>query len=131
MAQEPIWLSERLILNIHDILLSRYHGLAGVRDKRQLLACIDRPKNLYHYKPDEASLTRLASCYGYSIITFHPFSDGNKRTGYSCIETFLKLNGYDINANPVEKFTTVIGLASGDLSEEQLNEWLQKYLYQT
>jgi len=32
----------------------------------------------------------------------HPFADGNKRVGHAAMETFLILNGYEIEA-PVDE----------------------------
>ncbi|RLS55406.1 MAG: type II toxin-antitoxin system death-on-curing family toxin [Planctomycetota bacterium] len=31
-----------------------------------------------------------------SLVTNHPFVDGNKRSGHSAMETFLILNGFEL-----------------------------------
>mgnify|MGYP001617945814 CR=1 FL=1 len=41
------------------------------------------------------------------------------------MRAFLMLNGFDINATKEEKYLTVYALAAGDLTEEQLANWLE------
>ena len=36
---------------------------------------------------------------GFSLISNHPFVDGNKRVGHAALETFLMLNGYELTAD--------------------------------
>ncbi|NBX03881.1 MAG: type II toxin-antitoxin system death-on-curing family toxin [Alphaproteobacteria bacterium] len=60
----------------------------------------------------------------------HAFIDGNKRTAYVVMRAFLVLNGFDINATKEEKYLTVYDLAQGELTEEQLSNWLESKLYQ-
>jgi death-on-curing protein len=42
--------------------------------------------------------------------------------------TFLRLNGYDLQASSQEKYQIWIDLAVGKLSEEELAEWIRKRL---
>jgi death-on-curing protein len=70
----------------------------------------------------------LAAAYAYGIVKNHPFVDGNKRTAYVVTRTFLRLNGYDLQASSEEKYQIWIDLAVGKLSEEELAEWIRKRL---
>ena len=55
-----------------------------------------RPQHLASYgEPDAAA---LAAAYAYGIARNHPFIDGNKRTAAVVSETFLSLNGVNLNA---------------------------------
>ena len=45
----------------------------------------------------------LYSLNGYGIAKNHPFVDGNKRTSYVVMRTFLRLNNYYIQASATEK----------------------------
>lgn len=40
-----------------------------------------------------------AAALCFSIISNHPFVDGNKRAGHAAMETFLVLNGYQVSAS--------------------------------
>ena len=56
----------------------------------------------------------------------HPFVDGNKRTGHAAMETFLVLNGLEINASVDEQERMVLAIASGKLERGAFVEWLQQ-----
>jgi death on curing protein len=53
--------------------------------------------------------------------------DGNKRTAYIVMRTFLKLNGYDFQASDEEKYQIWIDLAIGKVSEIELAEWIRNH----
>ena len=71
-------------------------------------------------------LLEKAVALGFSIIMNHPFVDGNKRTGHAATETFLVLNGSQINASVDEQERVVLAIASGELGREAFVEWLQQ-----
>ncbi len=47
---------------------------------------------------------------------------------YVAARTFLLLNGWDISAAPEEKYLTMLSLAEGSLSEEELADWFRTRL---
>ena len=55
----------------------------------------------------------------------YPFIDGNKRTGHAAMETFLILNGLEINAYVDEQERVILALASGELERDAFTKWLQ------
>ena len=60
------------------------------------------PKLILFYKCGEdlyPSLLEKAVALGFSIIMNRQFVDGNKRTGHAVTETFLVLNGIEVNAS--------------------------------
>lgn len=57
----------------------------------------------------------------------HPFVDGNKRTGHAATETFLVLNGLEINASVDKQERVVLAIVSGELGREAFVEWLQQH----
>jgi death on curing protein len=79
------------------------------------------------YAESPPDIADLAAGYGYGIVKNHPFVDGNKRTAYIVMRTFLKLNGYDIQANDEEKYQIWIDLAIGKLSAIELAEWIRSH----
>ena len=84
-----VWLSQQIVLAIHDEQLAEHGGAAGVRDAGLLDSALARPLNRVAYGgPD---IAELAALYALGIVRNHPFVDGNKRTGYVMLETFLEL----------------------------------------
>jgi death-on-curing protein len=70
------------------------------------------------------SLARLAAAYGYALAKGHCFPDGNKRVALAILDVFLRMNGSELTASEPEAVETIQALAAGDLSEEQLADWI-------
>lgn len=119
------WIKIDRVTAIHDRQIAEHGGQAGVRDIGLLESALARPQNIKVYEPD-ADISRLAAAYAFGIVRNHPFLDGNKRTGYVVMETFLIKNGFRLEATVVEKYITFLSLAEGNLSEEELAEWLRE-----
>lgn len=123
---EPTWLTEQMVLAIHEDLISQYGGLSGVREQTLLEASLARPRHKFSYQP-EAPLLELAAAYGFALCKNHPFVDGNKRTAFMAMYVFLGLNAYGFNAPEPEIVLVMESLASGEIDEKALQVWLGKY----
>jgi len=84
-----------------------------------------RPQNQFAY--GEHSLPRLAASYAFGISRNHPFLDGNKRTSLVVAELFLDLNGFELTATDADCVTTFLQLAAGELTEEELADWIARH----
>jgi death-on-curing protein len=124
-VKELIWISDGVVLAIHRRQLAEHGGLEGIRDEGLLQSALYRSQNLLAYSESPPDVASLAAVYAYGIVKNHPFVDGNKRTAYVVMRTFLKLNGYDLQASSEEKYQIWIALAAGKLSEEELAEWIR------
>jgi death on curing protein len=119
----PVWLLSDVVIAIHEEQLAEHGGGEGIRDIGLLESALARPKNLLAYGgPD---FPALAAALGYGIARNHPFVDGNKRTAYVAVETFLILNGLDLTAGDAECVVVMLDLAAGDLPEEGFAAWLR------
>ncbi len=121
--REPVWLGLDIALAIHDRQLAEHGGLSGVRDQGMLESALARPVNQWVYGEDD--LARLAAAYAFGIARNHPFGDGNKRTAWVLARLFLKANSVQIRFTPQEAIDTVLVLAAGNLSEEELADWFR------
>lgn len=119
---EPVWIDLHVVLAIHDEQLAEHGGQPGVRDPGLLESALGRPRNQFAY--GDTSITRLAASYAFGISRNHPFLDGNKRTSLVVAELFLELNGYTLTASDAHCVTTFLQLAAGELSEDQLADWI-------
>lgn len=118
-----VWLSEEVVLAVHDRLLAVHGGSAGIRDRGLLESALARPRNVAAYA--EPDVFDLAAAYADGIVKNHPFVDGNKRAGFMAAYVFLGRNGWRLQASETEATRTTLGLAAGELSEEQLAAWLR------
>jgi death-on-curing protein len=74
------------------------------------------------------TLLEKAAALSFSLIKNHPFVDGNKRIGHAALETFLLLNGKEIEASVDEQEATILSLAAGELDRSRFLEWLRSRL---
>lgn len=120
----PVWVTEKLVLMVHEMLLAEHGGLSGIRDQGLLKSALAKPQQLHRYKP-EPSLYELATAYSFGLAKNHPFVDGNKRIAFTVTAVFLELNGKVLNAPEAEVVVFYEGLAGGKVSDEALAKWLE------
>ncbi|QZZ22837.1 type II toxin-antitoxin system death-on-curing family toxin [Leptothermofonsia sichuanensis E412] len=114
------------VLELHRKILEQSGGALGIRDMGLLESAIAQPRMSFGEEDLYPSLLEKAAALGFSIIMNHPFVDGNKRTGHAATETFLVLNGLEINASVDEQERIVLAIASGELGRETFVEWLKR-----
>jgi death-on-curing protein len=118
-----VWLDRRLIIAIHEIQLAEHGGALGLRDAGLLDSALARPLNRAGYtEPDTAE---LAALYALAIVGNHPFIDGNKRTGFAALFTFLSFNGMEFDPPEVEATMTMLALAAGELEDAEFIAWVR------
>ena len=98
----------------------------GVRDMGLLESALSRPKNIRAYADSLPTLATLAAAYAFGISSNHPLVDGNKRAALMVSFVFLELNGWEVVASQQEAFVTILGLAAGDVTEDQLAAWFER-----
>lgn len=126
MTPDPKWITPEITLALHDRQLAEHGGQAGLRDECLLLSALARPQQLLSYGNPPPDLCTLAAAYAYGIAKNHPFLDGNKRTAFVVYRLFLKWNGIELLADRTERYTTMLALAAGDISEADFTAWLRE-----
>ena len=119
----PYWLTREECLALHDMILSHYGGIAGVRDENMLESALAKPRQRFHY--DNPTMADLGVAYAAGIVKNHPFLDGNKRTGFMMGAGFLERNGVQFVATEAEAVLRTLALAAGEMSEAEYAEWLK------
>ncbi len=118
-----VWLSNQLVLAIHDEQLAEHGGSTGLCDAGLLDSALALPLNRPGYgAPDVAE---LAAVYALSIVQNHPFIDGNKRTGFVALELFLRLNGCAFTVGDAEAVVMTLAMAAGELSDDAFTAWVR------
>ena len=122
--QEPRWVPRLVIEAVHVDQVREHGGLIGIRDENVLESALARARQRWAYEP-EADLARLAADYAFGIARNHPFRDGNKRVAFLAAVIFLGLNGLEFVAPEDEVVQQMLALASGNLDEDQVAEWIR------
>jgi death-on-curing protein len=113
---------------IHDILIGRFGGAKGIRDKGILESAIGRPFQTFDGKDLYPDPVDKAAAIFESIVSNHPFVDGNKRTAYVLLRLILKRNQLDINVDQDVKYDFVIKAAKGELTFDKIRAWIRDNL---
>lgn len=123
------YLTVNEVLESYDRIMQQSGGLVGIRDMGALVeSAVAQPQMTFDGDELYPTIVEKASALGFSLIQNHPFADGNKRTGHAAMETFLVVNGYQINASVDEQVNTILKVASSEMSREEFTEWLRAHI---
>ena len=121
------YLSLAEIFELHDRIIETTGGARGIRDIRALESAINQPRLTFDRTDLYPNIVAKAAAVCFFLVMNHPFVDGNKRIGHAAMETFLILNGFEIEASIAEQENIIIDLASGKLNREEFTSWLNKH----
>ncbi|HET6570236.1 MAG TPA: type II toxin-antitoxin system death-on-curing family toxin [Solirubrobacterales bacterium] len=105
-------------LELYAAIIGGTTGQAAdqLRNQAGLESALGRPCNYAHYQ--EADLPLQAAALAHGVAESQAFIDGNKRLALVSMLTFLKVNGYEINATDPELADWIIRLSAGTTPEE-------------
>lgn len=121
---EPIWLSVSDALYLHSRSIELFGGSPGIRDEGLLESAVMRPQQLWAYSEEQPSISDLAASIGFGLARNHPFIDGNKRTAYAGVLSFLYENGAYLDVSELEAERVMVNVASGLMPEALFASWI-------
>jgi death on curing protein len=86
------------ILSIHADVVKQTGGAVGLRDRCGLDSAAAQPRMAFGGIELYPSLEEKAAALCFSLVSNHPFVDGNKRIGHAAMEALLMSNGYELAA---------------------------------
>lgn len=117
-------LSKEDVLAIHSATIARFGGADGVRDEGMLDSALAQPFQTFGGQELYATVAEKAARYAFGIISDHPFVDGNKRTATAVMGAYLRLSGCAFRPRHDELLSTMMGVAAGEVSYEELARWV-------
>jgi death-on-curing protein len=122
------YLSLLEILELHDTVIETFGGARGIRDIRALESAVNQLRLTFNQADLYPDIISKAAALCFFLIMNHPFVDGNKRVGHAAMETFLILNGFEIEATVYEQEQIILNLAAGSLTREVFTTWLNDHV---
>jgi death-on-curing protein len=114
------------VVGLHRRLLHATGGALGIRDLGALESAIAQPKATFGGVDLYPTLVEKAPALCFALVRDHPFIDGNKRVGHAAMETFLVLNGAEIDAEVADQERVMLDLAAGRIERsERLRQHLK------
>jgi death-on-curing protein len=121
-----VYLALEQIRELHRLQLTRYGGLAGIRDRGALESAAARPQMTFGGEDLYPDLAAKAGALFHSLVLNHPFVDGNKRVGAHAAVLFLLANGLDLTASSGVLADVTLATARGEMSAEALAIWFRQ-----
>ena len=115
------------VLDMHKLIAEKTGGSPYLRDASLLESALNAPFQTFGGKSLYPTLLHKAARLGHSIVSDHPFVDGNKRIGVHAMLVFLAINGVETDCTQQELIETGLSLANGTLSFEELLKWLCRH----
>lgn len=122
-----IRLTTKQVISLHSSLIEATGGTDGVRDMGLLESALEAPFQTFGGKDLYPALIQKAARLGHSLISNHPFVDGNKRIGIHTMLVFLAANGVEIECTQKELIDVGLSLADGTMNAENLLIWLSSH----
>ena len=108
-----------------EVLGLEVDTLVRVTDLGLADSAVARPRAGFGGEEFYPTIEAKAASLLFGLARNHAFIDGNKRIAVLATLQFLNLNGFDLDLSPVEAaFKTVVQVASGNLSLEDLTTWI-------
>ena len=116
------------VVELHRRVLQAGGGAPGIRDLGALDSAVAQPKATFGGVDLYPTVVEKATALCFSLVQNHPFVDGNKRVGHAAMETFLVLNGTEIDAAVDDQERLMLDLAAGRIDRGYLTDWLRHHL---
>ena len=116
------------VLDLYRQVMEQSGGAVGIRDLNALESAVAQPRMTFGGEELYPTVVGKASAHGFSLVMNHPFVDGNKRIGHAAMETFLVLNGFEINASVDEQERVILHLAASELDRDEFTKWLHAHI---
>lgn len=119
--------------------MTRYVGLATalaliktvgfhVRDVGLLNSSLVRPRTSVFGEDAYPDLPTKIAALMHSVIKNHPLIDGNKRTAWILMSTFMQLNGFQHNMDTEIGFDLTLRIAENRYNLDQAAEIISRHL---
>jgi death-on-curing protein len=122
------YLSLLEVLELHEAVIEISGGAMGIRDMGALESAVSQPRLTFDKADLYPDLITKAASLCHSLVMNHPFVDGNKRVGHAAMETYLVLNGNEIEASVEEQERIILDLAAGKMSRDEFTSWLKNHV---
>ena len=127
-TQVQYWLDRDEVLRIHDEMVRTFKGDLGVKDPGMIEGTLERMRESEVMGHDPIpSIFDKAAFLMHSILRYHPFIDGQKRTGLSSAFIFLGMNGYYLwSRDATDEVHFAIQIAKGAFDVPEISTWIRQ-----
>jgi len=112
------------VYRMQHLLIERFGGMHGVRDKNAVEAAVFRPQNGYYNSIEEETAALMES-----LAQNQGFLDGNKRIAFTAADVFLRLNGFYLEVDSLAGHEFIEGsLDRHEFRFSNILDWIRKHI---
>lgn len=115
------------IIVLHQKVIDKTGGSHGIRDIGLIESAVSRAYATFGGNDLYESVEAKIAATAYSLVGNHGFVDGNKRIGIAAMLLLLQLNGYKLQYSQQELIDLGMGLAAGNLDENDIQQWIKAH----
>lgn len=119
------------VLFLHTVAVEAFGGSEGVRDLESLRAAVVRPWGSSSGRDHFPTPFDKAAALAESIIQWHPFVDGNKRTAMYAAVYLLETLGHELETEQKELEDFAVAIAEGTIEPEGSALWFEEHAQNT
>ncbi len=119
--------SQEKVLLLHQLIAQETGGDAGVRDFGLLDSALESAYQTFDGMDLFPTKEEKAAKLGFSLISNHAFTDGNKRIGMYVMLAFLEMNGIHISPSNDDVIDLGLSVASGRADYEAVLNWIKDF----
>ncbi|OMD41972.1 death-on-curing protein [Paenibacillus borealis] len=127
-----------IFLTTEEIVAAHYYMMrkmddadqAGIKDPTLLDSAIHRPSQSLFGEDAYPSLFDKAAALLESLVKNPCFYNGNKRTAYLAVKSFLMLNGYHLKMERLHAVEFIVDIAKNEYSLEKMADILLQHSVQ-
>src|SRR5713101_2068012 len=116
------YLSVAEVYQMHFLLIERFGGFQGVRDKGAIEAAVFRPQTGYYNSIEEEAAALMES-----LGNNQGFFDGNERIAFIAADVFLRRNGFYIEVEGLDGHAFIYGsMDRGEFRFAKILDWIHQ-----
>ncbi len=122
-------------LTVEEVVAGHYYMMkqmedmdqAGVKDRALLESAVFRPQQTVFGEDAYPSIFEKAAVMADSLVKNHCFYNGNKRTAYLTLKSFLRVNGYQLKVERAYAVEFMVEIAIGTHATQELARIIQEH----
>lgn len=118
--QYPEFIKKEEAISIHSELIGQYGGSLELLDEGLLESALYQPQASFSGEFLHQTIYEQAAAYLFHLAKNHAFQDGNKRTAFAVMVTFLNKNDYELALSPQEAYELTMQVVNDRVSKEEL-----------
>jgi death-on-curing protein len=112
------------VYRMQHLLIERFGGRHGIRDKSAVEAAVFRPQVGYYNSLEEEAAALMES-----LGNNHGFIDGNKRIAFVATDVFLRRNGFYIDVEVLDGHEFMDGsMERQEFRFPQILDWIRQHI---